>query len=117
MLVVCPIHGPQPGILISPDLLPHLEAQAHPDEVVDLVYKYQKQVAWVFHVSRDFAREHGLRGGVDALPEKGPVWVHDLQCCCKRCFEEKGDGYFDSDFRWHARSENREIGQPSNLST
>lgn len=98
MIVVCKLHGPQPGLLISPDL--GLEAVESVPEIVDLLYEYDGVLAWEFHVSVDFARLHGLRGGTESLPEEPGEWARELHCCCVKCFEELHHGRFDDAHHW-----------------
>jgi hypothetical protein len=87
--------------MISPDLLAQQGELPAKQDVVDLLYDCDGEVAWVFHVSRGFAQTHALRAGVMPLPDAPLDWIHELQCCCKKCFEETSHGFFDDRFAWH----------------
>jgi hypothetical protein len=101
MLMLCPIHGPQPAVMISRDLWSDGESRPMSDQIVDLVYTYENAVAWAFYVSIVFAREHQLAGGSAPLPDKPGEWARDLCCCCCKCFQNAHNGYFDELSRWH----------------
>lgn len=98
MIVVCKIHGPQPGLMISPDL--GIECEVSMPEIVDLLYDYDGVLAWEFHVSKSFAQLHGLAGGTKPLPDQPGEWARELRCCCVKCFEESHGGQFDEGHRW-----------------
>ncbi|QDT27564.1 hypothetical protein Enr10x_28820 [Gimesia panareensis] len=98
MIVVCKVHGPQSGLMISPDL--GVDASDPHVEIVDLLYVYDGVLAWEFHVSSEFAQAHGLMAGVEPLPDQPGEWARELRCCCVKCFEEAHGGQFDEDHKW-----------------
>ena len=99
MLVACRSHGAQPGVMISSDLWGP-SVQTEKPRIVDLLYEYDGDVVWEFHVSEAFAKQHGLSDGTEPLPDQPGEWATDLQCCCRVCFEEMHGGTFGDDHRW-----------------
>jgi hypothetical protein len=100
MLMLCPLHGPQPAIMISRDLWVSGESPCRLEEIVDLIYTFEGKVAWAFYVSRQFAIEHGLTGQVSPLPDEPGEWARILDCCCSKCFQAAHGGHFDELKRW-----------------
>lgn len=98
MLVACKAHGAQPGLMISADLW-GISGPATA-EIVDLAYEYDGEIVWEFHVSAPFARKYGLHSGTEPLPDQPGEWATELQCCCRKCFEEMHSGEFGEDHRW-----------------
>ncbi|WP_425400469.1 hypothetical protein [Aeoliella sp.] len=97
MIIQCTTHGLQNGLLTSADLLAEDSSNL---EIVDLLYELEGEIAAAFHVSREFADAHQLRGGTEPLPEDYGEWVHELACCCMKCFEERHGSTFDGKHRW-----------------
>jgi hypothetical protein len=102
-LITCRVHGTHGILHVSKDLAVAQPCEPRSEEIVDIVYMYRGRAADVFFVSRRFADEHGLYAGVSELPDDyGGEWVHEIACCCPKCFEEVFGGYIDRDtFRWH----------------
>ena len=102
MLMLCPIHGPQPAVMISRDLWVNGDHKPESGEIVDLIYIHEDVIAWGFYVSRDFARDHRLKAGIAPLPDQPGEWAQDLCCCCSKCFQKVHGGQFDERSRWHS---------------
>jgi hypothetical protein len=86
--------------MVSADLWERKDPEPNASTIIDLIYEFDGTIAWVFHVSSAFAEKHGITGVRETLPEHPGEWVHELQCCCKKCFEEVQNGFFDDNFKW-----------------
>lgn len=93
MRVLCSIHGPQGGVLVSPDL----KVQRHP--VVCIAYEFDGELADRFLVSATFALQHRLTSGVVPMPKSLNKWVALLVPWCRECFVElHGGGFKNNDW-------------------
>lgn len=89
MRILCPIHGSQPVMHISPDLW---AAPALADEDfggVRLIYEFDGQFIEAFLLSEAFACSHNVRAGTVPLPEEYPSWAKEVVSVCKQCFHGK----------------------------
>lgn len=105
MMIRCPFHGLQMGMSVSRDLWVGPESEPRHDEVVSLVYTCDGMPWWCFYVSRAFAEQHGLVGGVAEMPDDPNEfgdWDREMWCCCDKCFKSAYGGHFHRVFRWCA---------------
>jgi hypothetical protein len=89
MRIVCPIHGVQGCILVSPDLYDQSAQADARSGLLELAYEYEGETVHAFRMSLAFARAHGIQSGVLPLPNDYPKWVDLLVGVCRKCFEEK----------------------------
>lgn len=89
MRIICPIHGSQPVMYISPDLWAEPQKAEKDCGGVQVEYEYEGQLVDAFHLSAEFAKTHDVHGGIVPLPDEYPKWAQAVTSVCKRCFEEK----------------------------
>ena len=89
MRIICPIHGCQPVMYISPDLWDDPKKGEKESGGVQVVYEYEGQLVDAFQVSADFAATHGVQGGIVPLPDDYPKWAQAVTSVCKNCFDDK----------------------------
>ena len=89
MRIICPIHGIQSCILVSPDLYVDSARVDVRNGLIEVAYKYDGEIVHAFRMSSAFAKTHGIEGGVLRLPKDYPKWVDLLVGVCKKCFEDK----------------------------
>lgn len=90
MRILCPIHGCQPVVQISPDLQDDLAKAEQMAGGIKMAYEFEGQIVDSYHLSAEFAAEHDVRGGVVPLPDEYPNWTQAVIAVCKRCFAGKG---------------------------
>jgi hypothetical protein len=83
MRYLCPVHGCQPVLQMSPDLM------ENPGEGIHISYCVDEIILGCYRVSKEFAKQHELQEGSFDLPDEHPDWVHLTTIICKKCFEEK----------------------------
>lgn len=89
MMDKCDRHGPQFGLLVSPDVAQHIAAETKLSGCREVVYEYLGVEAPRFVVSAKFASEEGVDSGTSVpLPDDFPPWVKKLVPACQKCAEE-----------------------------
>ena len=89
MRIICPIHGSQPVMYISPDLWTAPKIAGKECGGVHVVYDHECKCVDVFHLSAEFASIHGVRDGMIPLPDEYPKWAQAVTSVCQKCFEDK----------------------------
>lgn len=89
MRIICPIHGCQSVMCISPDLWDEPKKAEKDCGGIQVVYEFEGQLVDAFHLSAEFARTHDVHGGIVPLPDEHPKWVQAVTGVCKICFETK----------------------------
>ncbi len=89
MRIICPIHGCQQVMCISPDICDDPTKAESKNGAVNVVYEFEDQLVDTFLLSSEFANRHGVHDGVLPLPDEYPKWTRDVASICKECFEQK----------------------------
>jgi hypothetical protein len=101
MMYLCPIHGAQPGMEVSPDLSSF--STEKPREFVILYYYMDTGDCFrMVTVSKSFADAHHLVAGDYTVPvdyEFPECLQNGLACECEKCFEVEHNGTF-VDLQW-----------------
>ena len=81
MIILCPVHGRQIGVLVSEDIF-DLDDRA---SIVHVEFEENGRVEWSFYLSPQFAAARGIAGGRHPLPPAPQNWVPELLGCCEEC--------------------------------
>ncbi len=90
MRIVCPMHGGQAVVQISPDVWDDPQAAQREVRWVHVLYEFDGQVVDAYHLSEEFAARHGVEAGVAPLPADYPEWTGEVTRVCAKCFEARG---------------------------
>lgn len=93
MMMKCPRHGYQFGILMSPDLalLADEGNKAESFRIVSFIYR--DEVESMMYLSEKFAEDHGLSSESRLpLPDDYPEWYLKLEGTCEKCAAESMQG-------------------------
>jgi hypothetical protein len=89
MLVECQRHGPNAGVLVSPDLQQAVAAGRRVSKVREIVYNYDGEPYMRIVVSMSFATEHNVGESHDLdLPDQYPPWHEALLVVCEKCLDQ-----------------------------
>lgn len=91
MMTICEIHGGQPGMLFSHDLVDPAGKMLPGVKVCKVDFLYDSQVTNRYHLSAKYAAQLGFQSETQfPLPDDYPAWVDDIRwwCVCAKCYDE-----------------------------
>lgn len=93
MMINCPRHGYQLGLLLSRDLASLIDEHSRAASYRIVSFTYRGEVESKMYLSREFAEGHGLSSeSTMPLPDEYPEWYLTLVGVCEKCAAESFEG-------------------------
>jgi hypothetical protein len=89
MRLICPKHGIQAPMQLSPDIWEEPWKADKERGGIKVEYEFNGETVDAFLLSADFAKRVGAIDGPLPLPDQYPPWMDQLLAVCSKCLAEK----------------------------